>query len=164
MAVETFIAGAYTSTYNSVGTGITADGYTLDQQSSAEMIDDTDVYGQSAIDAIYRGGNCFITFTSNAYKAGSITPFWPWGALGVMSTTSAPIGRLATDVASAHVLTSTANTPAAAAPASLTASEAILAPNNNASLVFSSKLRQVPVRLQYFPYVDSTTIRWFAIT
>lgn len=132
--------------------------------SYADNIDSSDQYADSLIDLLYRGGDCSITFTSKAYKAGSIAPFWPWGALGVMATAAAPIGRLASDVAKAFVLTSTANTPAAAAPATLTASLAILAPNSPARLLFNSKLRQVPIKLQCLPSLSSGTVTWFTQT
>jgi len=103
----------------------------------------------------FRGGNVSLQFESKAFKAGSITPFWPWGALGVLYTAAAPIARLASNVAQAMVLSSTANTPAAASPASLTGSKAILAPNSSARLLYNSKLRHVPVRLALLP-TDST--------
>jgi hypothetical protein len=81
----------------------------------------------------------------------------------VLLTTAAPLGRLLSDVAVPHVLTSTPNTPAAAAPASVTGVKAILAPNQSARLLFNSKLRKVPVRLQYLPYdAGGGTIKWFA--
>jgi hypothetical protein len=163
MALDTFVAGRYSGTYNAVDVGITRDGYNLEQESSGEVLDETDAYGGSVIEAVYRGGSCFLSFTAKAYKAGSTTPFWPWGALGVMSTAAAPIGRLATDVASAMVLTATAATPAATAPATLTATKAILASNGSASLLFNSKVREVPVRLQLYPYV-STNVVWFILT
>lgn len=164
MSLETLVAGRYTNTYNAVDTGITRDGYTLDQGLSAEVIDETDAFGGSVIDYVYRGGNVFLSFVSKAYKAGSITPFWPWAtALGTLLTTAAPLGRLASALAAADVLTAVANTPAAAAPASLTANLAILAPNSSASLLFNSKVREVPVRLQCLPF-DATggTFKWFA--
>lgn len=156
------MAGRYSSTLAAVDTGITEGGYELEQGSSAEMIEETDAFGGSAIDGIWRGGNCFMMFDSIAYKAGAITAFWPWGALGTLLTTAAPIGRLMSAVASAHVITAVANTPAAAAPASLTATLAILAPNQSAKLLYNSKVRHVPVRLQYLPF-DATggTFKWF---
>lgn len=165
MALDTIIAGRYSGTYDAVDVGITQNGYELEQGSSAEMVDETDAFGGSAIDAVYRGGNVFCTFESKAYKAGSITPFWPWGAMGVLLTAAAPLGRLASAVADAFVLTAVAATPAAAAPATLTGTLAILAPNQSARLLYSSKVRNVPVRLQFFPY-DATggTFRWFAQT
>jgi hypothetical protein len=156
------VAGRYTSTYSAVDTGIAEEGYNLEQGSKAEMIAQSDAYGESAIDAIYRGGDVFVDFLGLGYKAGAITPFWPWGALGVMLTAAAPLGRLASAVASAHVLTAVANTPAAAAPASLTGTLAILAPNTSARLLYNSKLRKVPIRLQYFPYDSAGTVKWFA--
>jgi hypothetical protein len=164
MALDTFIAGRYTGTYNAVDVGITDQGYELEQTSSQEAIEESDAYGASFIDGIYRGGNVYLQFLCKAYKAGSIAPFWPWGSLGVMATAAAPIGRLASAVAKATVLTAVANTPAAAAPASLTASLSILAANSPAKLLFNSKLRQVPVRLQFIPSVDTGTVTWFTTT
>ena len=164
MALDTFIAGRYTGTYNSVDVGITDDGYELQQNSYADTIDSSDAYGDSLLDWVYRGGDVSITFMSKAYKAGAITPFWPWGAMGVMLTAAAPLGRLASDVAKAFVLTSTAATPAVAAPATLTASLAILAPNSPAKLLYNSKLRQVPISLQLLPSLSAGTVTWFTQT
>lgn len=119
----------------------------------------SDAYGDSVIDLVYRGGNVFLQFESKAYKAGSITPFWPWGSLGAMGV----IGRLGSDVAAAMVLTSTAGTPAAAAPATLTGTKSILAENFPARLLFSSVVRTVPVRLRCLPYDSGAgVIKWFA--
>src|SRR5438876_1049383 len=132
MALETIAAGRYAGTYNAVDVGITEQGYELQQQCKGEMIAETDAYGESAIDFVYRGGDVFMMWASKAYKAGSITPFWPWGtALGLMGI----IGRLASDVAAATVLTAASGTPAATTgPATLTGTKSILAPNNPASL------------------------------
>ena len=141
--------------------GITEQGYELQQDSKSEDISESDAYGASLIDWIYRGGNVSLQFESLAYKAGSRTPFWPWNAtLGRMGV----IARLASDVALAMVLTATAATPAAATPATLTASKAILAPNNPARLLFHSKLRKVPVRLACFPSDSGGNIIWFSTT
>ena len=144
--------------------GITDQGFELEQNSSAEMIEESDAYGASLLDWVYRGGNVSLQFTGMAYKAGAITPFWPWGAMGVMMTAAAPIGRLASAVAQAMVLTATAATPAAAAPATLTASKSILSPNSPAKLLFNSKLRKVPIRLSLLPSLDTGTVTWFVTT
>lgn len=165
MALDTFIAGRYSGTYNSVDVGVTEEGYEVQQDAKAQLISPSDAYGDAIIDFIYRGGDCYLQFESKAYKAGSITPFWPFGAIGLMVATAGPIGRLASDIAAAMVLTSVSGTPAVASPATLTGTKAILAPNNPARLMFNSKLRTVPVRLLLLPY-DATggNIRWFAIT
>lgn len=161
MSLETLVAGRYGGTYNSVDVGITEDGYRIQQDSSAFPVNNTDAYGDSMIDFIYRGGNAFMIYNSIAYKAGAITPFWPWGTLGVMFTSAAPLGRLASAVAAAMVITAVANTPAAAAPASVTAPLAILAPNSNLELLYTSKLRTVPTRLQLLPSLNTGTASWF---
>lgn len=151
MALDTFVAGAYSSSFNSVSCGITQRGYRLLHNTFAEMVNETDVYGQSLIDMVHRGVDVSCVFECKAYKAGSLTPFYPWGTLGVLAATATPIGRLASAVASAFVLTSTANTPAATSPASLTATLAILAPNSNLELLFTSLVRNVPNRLSILP-------------
>lgn len=159
MALETEVAGAYVHTYNAVATGITSEGYELQQGSFAQSITPTDAYGESTIDLVYRGGDVYIQYESIAYKAGSITPFWPWGsALGIMGI----IGRLASAVAAASVLTATTGTPAASAPSTVTTTLSILAPNNPAKLLYNSKLRTVPVRLLVLPYDSgSGVIKWW---
>lgn len=148
MALETLVAGAYAGAYNGVSTGITEQGFELTFETKAEEIGESDAFGESLIDFIYRGGRLSTMFESLAYKAGSITPFWPWGPLGVLGI----IARLASNVAMPLTLTSTAGTPAAASPATLTFGKAILAPNNPARLLYNSKLRKVPVRLACLPY------------
>lgn len=136
----------------------------MQQESRAEVISRSDAYGEAAIDAVYRGGDVHLQFDAMAYKAGATTPFWPFGALGVMATTAAPVGRLASNMAQAMVLTAAANTPAAAAPATLTMSKALLAENNPARLLFNSMLRKVPIRLRAWPSETTGTVTWFTIT
>jgi hypothetical protein len=161
MALDTFIAGRYSNTYNGTDTGITEQGYELQVEFGSEDIAESDAYGTSLIDWVYRGGKTYLQSESLAYKAGSITPFFPWnGTVGRMGI----VGRLASDVALATVLTATAGTPAAATPATLTASKSLLAPNNPARLLFNSKLRKVPIRLALLPYDSGGNIIWFSTT
>jgi hypothetical protein len=161
MALDTFIAGRYSSTYNAVDVGITEQGYELQVEFGSEDIAESDAYGTALIDFIYRAGKMYLQFESLAYKAGSITPFFPWNAtIGRMGI----VGRLASDVASATVLTSTAGTPAVASPATTTASKSILAPNSPARLLYNSKLRKVPIRLALLPYDSGGNIVWLVNT
>lgn len=165
MSLDVFIAGRYSGAYNSVDVGITNDdGYSLSQDSNVETVEGTDAYGGSIIDWVYRGGNVYLQFTSKTAKAGSYSPFWPWGAMGVMLTALAPLGRLASAVANSMVLSVTAATPATSdtlAPNTLTVAAAILAPNSPAALMFNSKVRNVPIRLQALPTLTSGTVKWF---
>lgn len=164
MGLGTFIAGKYDATYNNVAIGVTEEGFTLSQSLSQEAIDESDAFGNSMLDYIYRGGNCKIVCDSKEFKAGSITPYWPWGPLGQLASAAAPIGRLASAVAQALVLTSTAATPAAAAPASLTGTFAILSPGQEGRLLFNSKLRRVPISLSLLPSSSGGTLTWFLTT
>lgn len=177
MALDTFIAGRYSATYNSNDVGITKEGYELTLDTEMEDIGETDAWGNTVIDGVWRGGNCFLQFTSVAYKTGSLGAFWPWGGqlagagvLGILVDDSIaapnklPIGTLASNQALALVLTAAAGTPAASTPATLTASKALLAKNNNGRLLFNSKLREVPVRLRFFPTTSASVTKFFATT
>jgi hypothetical protein len=175
VALDTFVAGRMSATYNANDVGITRDGYGLTLDTEAEDIGETDAWGLSVIDSVYRGGNCFLQFTSVAYKTGSLQAFWPYGGalagpgvLGVLhdanQATPLAIAQLASNIAKAFVLTATAGTPAAAAPATLTATFALLARNAQGVLRFSSKLRDVPVRLRCYPFTSGGITRFFTTT
>lgn len=150
MALDTFVAGAYLHTFAGASSGLSEDGYTLDQEMPQEEVRG-DYYGESVIDAVIRGGNVLLQFDSLAYKAGSIAAMLPGSSLGAMPQP----GLLATDLASASVLSATAGTPAANAPASLVASKSLVAPGQNSQLRYQSRLRKVPVRLRLYPYISS---------
>lgn len=158
------IDGRYACTYDAVDIGFTENGFDLIQSVREEVIDESDQYGGAIIDYFYRGGNCQLRADSKEYKAGSIAPYWPFGAAGQMVVATNPIGIRASDVASAAVLTSTPNTPAAAAPATLTATYAILAPGQQSTLLFNSKLRRVPIFLQLLPYTSGSNVVWYSST
>lgn len=171
----TFIAGRYSGTYNAVDVGITKEGYELEQDADIEEIGETDAWGASVIDGIWRGGNCHLQFNSEEYKAGSLAAFWPYGAglagPGVLGTlfdstqvTLLPIGQFASNIAKAMVLTVQAGTPAVNNINTLTATLALLAKNYNGKLLFNSKLREVPVRQRLYPYTVSGITKFFATT
>jgi hypothetical protein len=157
------VSGAFTSSWNAVSPGITEDGYDLRHETREELVDSSDIYGDALIDFIQRGGRVICSMMFKEYKAGSLAPFWPWGggALGVMATTLKPLGDLASNIAKAWVLTSVAGTPAAAAPATHTATLAILAPGFQGSWKYAPRLRKIPVELVYLPSVASGTVKWF---
>lgn len=148
VAIATFIAGAYTGTYNSVALGITEEGYDLQWEPKSQVIEKSDVYGEMLLDMVYAGTNYFIQTEFMEYKAGPLSVVFPWSSgIGVQGV----IGRLASALAFPLVLTSTAATTAAATPATLTASLAILAPGSNPHAQFVSRLRTLPVRMVLLP-------------
>ena len=155
MALGSFVAGRYNGTYNAVAVGMCKDGFEVEQDFELDEISETDAWGGSVIDAIFRGGNCHMQFTCEEYAAGVLTAFWPLGSLGVLVTpTTLPIGVLASTLIKAVVLTAVAGTPAAGVGniVTLTASNALLAKNFAGKLLLNSKLREVPVRLRLYPY------------
>ncbi len=167
--IGTFIDGAYSITYNAVDIGITEDGSELMLTNKAERIEKSDQYGDSILDYIYRGGEARLKVECKEYKPGSVVPFWPFGGgtLGYMRQATAPIGVRASDASKALVLTSTPNTPAAATPATLTATYCIVAPNQEGTLTYRASLRKVPLFFQLLPYdiVSPTAATvWFTMT
>jgi hypothetical protein len=160
MALGVFIAGAYTGTLSSVALGLTDDGYKVSWQPKGERIEKSDVYAQKLLDVIYQGTNWFIDAEFlEANNAGPLAAAYPWGAsLGLEGV----IAQLGSSVGTALVLTSTANTPAAAAPATLTANQAILDPDFNPEMVYSSRLRTLPCRFALLPY-SATGIKSFVL-
>ena len=168
MPLGTFIAGRYTTTYNAVDVGMTKEGYEIEQEMELDDIGETDAWGATVIDAIWRGGQCHMQFTSEEYKAGALSAFWPLGTIGNLVTpTTQPIGILASSMTKATVLTSVAGTPAAGSTGlgvTFSASQSLLAKNFNGKLLMHSKLREVPVRLKLYPYLNVTPYIFYSVT
>lgn len=121
---------------------------TLSHQNKAEKIANTDRYGKTEIDGIYQGVDWFMQFTCLEYRAGSIAAWWPFGTAGLLGV----IARLRWSLASPLVLTAIAGTPASAAPATFTATRAILADGFNTQTLFGPTLRKLPIRQILYPF------------
>lgn len=149
MPLGTFIAGRYSSTLNSNSLGITQDGYEIQFEPREQVINRSDAFGDMMIDTVYRGGDWFCQWEAmEAFLTGTQAAMHPFGALGTVGL----IGRLGSDIATALVLTATAATPAAASPATLTATKSKLASNSQPRMPFNSMLRTIPIRHQWYPY------------
>lgn len=164
MPLGTFAPGEYTMTYGGAAVGIcTSGGKHLRLRHKGIRVDDTDTYGSTLIDGIYRGMACTLTCVFKEWNAGVKAAIWPAsttlnGAVGV-------IGRLWSSMAASIVLTATTGTPAATnGPATLTAGKAILAEENDVDVLFGPDERDVPVVFNLLAYDDSGTIRLFAVT
>lgn len=183
MALITVVAGAYTATYQpNAGNGasgaggspanlglLTDDGWELSWQAFSEEVRNTDGYARTLLDLIYQGADWRFRARFKEYSAAVMNLAWPWGkATGnlapVLSNTTSTIGRRGTDVAGSLVLTATANTPAAGNPATLTCGFTILSPNNNFSMNFTSRVREVPAELVLLPYASGGNNLWFTVT
>lgn len=168
MALNTFVAGPFTATYNSADPGYTQDGFTLSFIPKGLPIDRTDIYADTTIDIVYRGADFFMSFVLRQYQANSVLAFWPWGSFGGAVPT---IGKLFSATALALVLTAVAGTTAkdinigsgAAGAGTFTANKAIIAENSDVSFTLGPVNRDVPVRMRLLPY-DSGGVKWFTTT
>lgn len=153
-------------TWNAVALGLTKTGVEISHVTKAEMIDESDAHGLTTLDWIYRGLDTFAQWMNRAWKAGPKAAMWPYGggSLGKVSTVAAPIGRLASDIAQSLVCTATANTPAATDPATLTASKALLVPQFDVKWVLDSRLREIPIKMQFLPYTSGSDLIVFSVT
>lgn len=166
--ITTPVSGAYTAALNSNSLGVQDDsGYEISYSPKGQEINDTDQYGMTLIEGVYRGGDWRIRHKCMEWITGV------FGALlqfGTGAATAAPnpalgvIGRKLSAIAQSLVLTATAATPAAALPATLTAAQAVLSPNNNFSFQLTSKVRVTPVEYCCLPYLVSTNAIPFSTT
>jgi len=162
MGLIAAIAGRYSGTWNSLALGILDDsGWRLTQTVNEQLINRTDQYAQTLIDTVYQGQDWAVDFVMQEYgAAGLSTVISPFGTLGQLGV----IAQLGTGVAQSLVLTATAATPAAATPATLTATGAKLAQGSGTSFNLTSALRVVPVKLQLLPLTVSAAVKHFATT
>lgn len=145
-----FIAGQYTATWNSLALGQTADGFRLSHSFFKRLITG-DSYAQAPQDGIYQGAECFLACRLIAYNSAALpTVMWPYAStfldMGVIGVTD-----VGSTKAKSLVLTAIAGTPAAAAPATLTLTLAILAEGFPVELLFAPDLREVPLRMRVYP-------------
>lgn len=146
--------------------GIQEEGYFLSWQYEADVLNRTDAYGSTTIEWFYQGMNVFLAGLAKEYKAGTLTPITPYNTFGPTGANSfelGTIGRAATDLAGTLILTSTAGTPAASAPATLTAAAAITEPNFRTEMLYGPTHRKFSWRMQLLPYVSST-VKFFTTT
>jgi hypothetical protein len=173
MALNSFVTGPYTATFNSLDPGYTENGWDLSINFKRILIDKTDVYGDTVIDMIERGIEPFISAVFRQYggaagTAAVTSAFYP-GTVGVNQA----VGVLSSTLVKTLVLTAIAGTTAAttnpatgateAGPSTLTSTGAIVVENANSTVNFGSVNRDVPVRFRLLPY-SSSGIRFFSCT
>lgn len=157
------VAGAYVGTYNAIALGMmNDDGFIIGYTPVGQDLNDTDQFGGTLIEGVYRGGNFRVRSRTKEWNTGMQGAFQVYGKVsaGVAPSFALGIvGRKYSAIAQALLLTATAGTPAAAAPATLTVTQALLAPNTNLDIGFTSKIREVPLEWICLPYtVSSDTV------
>lgn len=144
-----FIAGRYSATLAASTVGQTKDGINIEHQVFKQLITG-DNFAETPQDAVFRGMAVFCQFTLLEYNATAArAAFWPYGTAWL--TMDTVIGTLDTANAAQLILTALAGTPAAAAPATITLPDAILAEGFPVGLLMAPALREIPIRQRIYP-------------
>lgn len=145
-----FIAGAFTVTYNANSVGQLANGLKLSHEFFKRLITG-DSFAETPQDGVYRGGQMFIDFTMLEYNAtGAQLAFWPYSAT---IFTLGTVGRLdvGSSLAKSLVLTAVAGTTAATVPATQTHLTSILREGFPVDVLYAPDLREVPISMRIYP-------------
>lgn len=149
------IAGPYTATFNSLPLGTqNDDGFQLSCTIQGQEVNQTDAYGMTLTEAIYRGQNWRLQFRGLEWdKTGLLAIAQMFGArvAGSLTPILTNIGDKWTTYCKTLVLTAILGNPPSV-PQSLTAATAGIAPNSQFAFNMTSKLREFPLELVLIPY------------
>ncbi len=178
MGLASIVAGPYNGTYDGLSTtdgaglgavaiGLVDRGFEIRLQFAKEAVR-ADLFGDTIIDNVYRGGNCFLSLIGVEWGAGLINLFTTYSGTPGATPTLGVLGQLGTPgvldsgsaFAGAVVLTAVSGTTAT--PATFTSSEAIIT-EDAISILESTAYRRVPITLQLLPYLNSVNV-WFTTT
>lgn len=160
------ISGPYVGTFDAFPLGtLNDDGYELACSLNGQEVNETDAYGMTLVEAIFRGQNWRCRMRGLEWKSGLLAILQMFGTTGTLgdgnlTPTLLNIGDRWTKFCQALVLTAIlANPPTT--PQSLTALNAGFAPNSQSLFNMTSKVRELPLELVLLPYsatVNSLTV------
>lgn len=155
------ISGPYTATWSlfSLGTQ-NDDGYVLIGTWQGQEVNLSDAYGMTLVEAIWRGLNWRVRFRGLEWnKPGILASMQAFGSTGPYNTTFTPIlqniGDRYSKFAQPLQLTAILGNPPTF-PQTLTAANAIVAPQSNVEYIHTSKVKEAPFEMVLLPY--STTV------
>lgn len=123
------------------------------------MINQSDAYGMTLVEAIYRGQNWKCRFRGLEFnKTGLLTllqMFGQTGSIGTLTPQLVNIGDRWTKYNQAMVLTAILGNPPTM-PQSLTALSAGFTPEQSSQFNLTSKLREFPLEVSFFPYTSGS--------
>lgn len=145
-------------TWNALPLGTQSDdGYDLSVTVQGQEVNESDAFGMTLTEWIYRGFNWRLRFRGLEWnKTGLLTAlqtFGQTGAAGTLTPQLVNVGDRATKYGQALVLTAVLGNPPSI-PQSLTAASAVVAPNTNFEFLFTSKLREFPLEMCLIPYLS----------
>lgn len=152
------ISGPYTGRWNDHALGTqNDDGFVLTGEFTGQEVNQSDAFGMTLVEAIWRGINWRLRFRALEFnKPGILASMQAFGSSGASSTTWTPtlanIGDRYSKFAQILLLTSILNINPPTFPTTLTANGAIVAPNSNVEYLMTSKVREAPFEMVLLPY------------
>ena len=167
-ALVTPVSGPVIGTWNALALGTTNDdGYSLSCTIQGQEVNASDAYGQTLVEGIYRGQNwrCQIEGLewNRAGLLDSLNAFGRTGASGTFTPQLTAVGDKYSTYAKVLLLDSILGSPPTT-PDTLTASNAIIAPQSRTAFDMTSKMRVMPIEYVFLPYqatVGSATVNVF---
>ena len=160
------VSGPYTATWAAYTLGTqNDDGYVLAGSFQGQEVNLSDAYGMTLVEAIWRGLNWRLRFRGLEFnKQGIAFSMQAFGSTGHPANTFTPtlanIGNRYSAFAQPLVLSAILGNPPTT-PQSLTATNAIVAPQSNVEYLMTSKVREAPFEMVLLPYqavVGSLTV------
>jgi hypothetical protein len=150
------VSGPYLGTWNALPLGtMNDDGFELGCTIQGQEVRESDAYGMTLVEAIYRGQNWRLRIRGLEWDKtgllGILQMFGKSGAARSLTPTLTAIGDRWTKFCQALVLTAILGDPPAF-PLSLTATNAGFSPNSQTLFNLTSKLREMPLELVLLPY------------
>lgn len=155
-----FLAGAYTATWNGETIGQVENGFEVEEPGigDSEMIRGDTLGPNADQDGVYQPGNYYVSCTLLDYDAAAMRAIIsPNGATAGVPGTP---GYLLSALAYPLILTKVAG-PNALPATTRTYHKAIIAPGFPIRYLLAPRHRKVPIRFQMLPSVVSTVLRYF---
>jgi hypothetical protein len=155
------VSGPYTATFDGYPLGtMNDDGYELACTLQGQEVNESDAYGMTLVEAIYRGMNWRCRFRGLEFnKTGLLAILQMFGQTGA-NTTLTPlltaIGDRWTKFCKSLILTSILTPYPPTMPLTLTALSAGFSPNTTSQFLLTSKVREMPLELVFLPYASGS--------
>ncbi len=158
------VSGPYIGTWSALPLGTQSDdGFELQCTLQGQEVNESDAFGMTLVEAIYRGMNWRCRLRGLEWnKTGLLSILQMFGTTTANSTLIPALGNIGdrwTKFSQALVLTAILGNPPTV-PQTITATNAAFAPNSQSAFNLTSKVREMPLEMVLIPYstvVGSTT-------
>lgn len=125
-----------------------------------------DLYGDTVIDGIYRGGQMFVSMIFKEWTVQVQDALWPFGGDSGDFGRVGTVGDLMTNLSGEMTLTAATGTPAGGVANSniITLHSAIISPGHSYDVPLGNDERDVPIVFRCYPILVSTVLRWATFT